>query len=352
MQSNPTLLRSIRKTLRPIKRLVTKFESYLYLPHIEKNASILQFNQDISIVDIPTRISPRLVPEEFEQNSYYGISRRIKQYAGIQPEKKLVAPIEHGCYFKDFRSPDDDPAARAIITFGEFRKEVISKYTQTKVLPIGPYIHYAELIDIEKLKDYKKKLGKTLLFFPAHSTHSIKASFNHVQTIAWLKELSNNYQFESVLICFYWKDCQPEIIELYLNAGFHCTTAGHIYDWNFLNRLKSIIWLSDVTASNAIGTHIGYCIYMDKPHWLFQQQITHTPDVLNNTRLKIAAENEIKSFQEDEKYQSILSHLTSLFCNVSPRVTDDQYEACNYFWGFNYIKTPEEMRRELTLLIE
>lgn len=360
MLLNQSLSRGIGKTIRairlfliaPARNPITKLESYLYLPYIEKNANILQFDRDINNVDIPMRICYHLVPEEFSQNSLYGISKTIKQYAGIQPKKKLLAPIEHGCYLDDSGAPDDDPFARAIITFSEFRKEVISKYTERKVLPIGPYIHYAELIDIEILKDYKKKLGKTLLFFPAHSTHLIKTSFNHLQAIEWLRRVAKDHQFESVLICFYWKDCRPEIVELYLNAGFHCTTAGHIYDWNFLNRLKSIIWLSDVTASNAIGTHIGYCIYMNRPHWLFEQQITCTADVLINIPLKIRVENGIKSYQERKTYQSISSHLTNLFRDISLSVTHDQYEACNYFWGFNCIKTAEEMKRELTPLIE
>lgn len=44
------------------------------------------------------------------------------------------------------------------------------------------------------------------------------------------------------------------------------TTAGHQLDINFLNRLKTIILLSDYTCSNSIGTHTGYCVYLGKPH--------------------------------------------------------------------------------------
>ena len=27
--------------------------------------------------------------------------------------------------------------------------------------------------------------------------------------------------------------------------------------------------------ANAIGTHLGYCIYLNKRHYLFEQSITH-----------------------------------------------------------------------------
>lgn len=91
---------------------------------------------------------------------------------------------------------------------------------------------------------------------------------------------------------------------------------------------------------------------MNKPHWLFEQQIICTADVLINIPLKIRVENGIKSYQERKTYQSISSHLTNLFRDISLSVTHDQYEACNYFWGFNCIKTAEEMKRELTPLIE
>ena len=63
--------------------------------------------------------------------------------------------------------------------------------------------------------------------------------------------------------------------ETYLEHGFECVTAGHIYDPFFLSRLKSIIDLATITTSNEIGTHIGYCIFMGKPHYFYNSSVEY-----------------------------------------------------------------------------
>ena len=77
----------------------------------------------------------------------------------------------------------------------------------------------------------------------------------------------------------YYKDILNNIYPKYFeDAGFKIVTAGNLYDINFLSRLKLIIQLADFTASTSIGTHTGYCVYLNKPHFLIKQKIKISKD--------------------------------------------------------------------------
>lgn len=309
----------------------------IYYSYIESKKDTIDFNRRAKVVDLPRLICDSLTTDKYKQNTHYGLSKIIKEYAGIEYQKELLATIEHGIYLGGGVWDVDLPeTAKGIITFSKYREKIISRYTNKKILTIGPYIHYANLIDNQKLQIIKQKLGKTLLFFPAHSSHRVKAKFDHSELIRLLVELSKN--FDSTLVCFYWKDYDPRIVSLYLAHGFHCTTAGHMFDWNFLNRLKSIIYLSDITASNATGTHVGYCIYMRKPHWLFKQKIDY----------EFSKGGEIYADYLTEEHRELIRVLE----NHSSEITDEQYSICEYLWGFNEIKSKEELKESLYELIK
>lgn len=342
-KQTPIIYEFFKKIYKVPRYIFSCLIKLMYFSYIESMKETIEINRDSKIVNLPILICDSLSVDEYQQNTYYGISDTIKKYANISLQKKLMATIEHGLYLSDtVWEADLSPSAIGIITFSQYRKKIISKYTSKKIFSIGPYIHYANLIDIEKLKDLKRKLGKTLLFFPAHSTHWIEAQFNHLNTIEVLKNLSTS--FDSILVCFYWKDYKPKVVSLYRQHNFHCTTAGHIFDWNFLSRLKSIIYLSDFTASNSIGTHVGYCIYMGKPHWLFREEVTY-----NYSRNVSSKEIEnINKSNFSQEYQ----HLVRLFENHFPVITDDQYSTCKFLWGFDEIKTKQELNMILLDLIQ
>lgn len=339
----PIIYEFFKKIYKALRYFFSWLVKLMYSPYIESIKETIEIDRNSKVVNLPILICDSLSVDEYQQNTYYGLSNVIKRYANISLQRKLMATIEHGLYLSDaVWKADLSPSAIGIITFSQYRKKIISKYTDKKIFPIGPYIHYANLIDAEKLKELKRKLGKTLLFFPAHSSHWIEAQFNHLKTIEVLKNLSTS--FDSILVCFYWKDYKPEVVSLYKKYGLHCTTAGHIFDWNFLSRLKSIIHLSDVTASNSIGTHVGYCIYMQKPHWLFREEVTY--NYCRNVSSK-EIENINKSTSSQEYQQ-----LVQLFENHFPVITDDQYNTCKFLWGFDEIKTKKELNTILLDLIQ
>lgn len=321
------------------QKLYGNLIKFLYLPKIESEKDYIYF-LDINTKPtiLPAVLAYSLSNEKFSQNSFYGTSKVIKQYANIPVKQRLIATIEHGLYLSDSFFPDDlHPDTRGIITFSQYRKEILLKYTNKTVVPIGPYIHYADLINSQALLEIKQNLGNTLLFFLAHSSGTkkepVRAKFDHLSILKYLKELKN--EFRSVVVCFFWLDCKPEIISLYLKAGFHCTTAGHTLDWNFMSRLKSIIYLADVTASNTIGTHTGYCIYMGKPHWLLKQKIDYDIPQSRYIRESKAINDYLSSIEYKQ--------LVRLFEKQSQKITNEQYQVCNFLWGFDQVKSKEEL---------
>ena len=173
-------------------------------------------------------------------------------------------------------------------------------------------------------------MGKCLLAFPTHSTLLADVHYNVKEYCEVLKQLGQN--FDSVRICLYWKDINRRIDKTYKNFGFECVTAGHMFDPLFLPRLKSIIETATITTSNAVGTQIGYCLFMNMPHYLYKQdfQVTCNKQQIINNDITIL---------NDEVYA-----LEKAFSKFNDKITKEQKEIVSFYWGFDCLKSPSEMR--------
>ena len=119
------------------------------------------------------------------------------------------------------------------------------------------------------------------------------------------------------------------------------------YTWtinNFLKRLKSIIELSDMTMSNSIATHIGYCLYMNKPHYVDLSQSINRIQENNDRQAKLVMDNE-KNSQKTFKDNENIIKLSELFSDFNCKITKEQQELVSYLWGFNEVKSPEELKK-------
>ena len=274
--------------------------------------------------------------EKYQQNDFYYNAYTLKKYCGYDLSKPLACTTEHiGAALEAYTwELDINDSVPLIITMSDFRKEVISKKVDAPVYAIGPYIAYAEsFLNESKLKKYKNKLGKCLTVFPTHSTHWVDVSYDTEAFCAKIREIKDAYKFDSVRICLYWKDIINGFHKIYQDNGFKCVSAGHIYDRNFLPRLKSIIKLSDVTMSNAYGTHVAYSFCLDKPHYLFKQKRSH----------KIWKYGE----QVDKIKESVIEEnkvlFESLFGKYSETISDEQRVFASRFFSPQNIKTREDL---------
>jgi hypothetical protein len=251
----------------------------------------------------------------------YGHAAAIKAYAGIY---KLRFALEHGLYYGDnVLLATFCRTTRRLITLSEHRKKVIQSKVSKPVVAIGPYVHYAAtLLSDEQISKMKNTHGRTLLFFPSHSCTSGDQQYDPAGTVAALRSLAAEKRFQTVVVCMYYYDILHfGYAQQYERAGFKVATAGHRWDLNFLRRLKTIIALSDYTASNAVGTHVGYCLYMGKPHYIFDPVTA-----------------------DDNYGKPDYMEIQAAFLEWRDAITPAQHAVVSKYWGFDAIRSAEELK--------
>jgi len=274
----------------------------------------------------------------FDENSYYGNDIFITKI--VSKKKRLIYYIEHGYFFGgyvvEYPLYYNDVS---IITYSVRRlKHIKNKFAELlnagdriNVITIGPYINYADSVldKNEKLK-IKGEHRKVLLVFPSHSIEGVIYKYDTQDFINEIEKVSKD--FDSVFVCMYWKDIQDNRHVEYENKGYKIVTAGHRNDPNFLGRLKDIIDLSDMTMSNTVGTHIGYCLARNKPHYYFDQF------------QKIEGKKVDEEFKERNNQEYIrtrdeeVKEVTEAFSNISYIITDEQKRVVEKYWGKNKVE--------------
>lgn len=279
----------------------------------------------------------------FEDCNYYGILFQFLKYAKIEIDDKDLPLhdiyLEHGIVIGNLVREDSVRLARKTLTYSRYRAEFILEKTGKDPIRVGPYIHYCEgILDSESLSKIKENLGRVLLVFPSHSIGAVAAEYDKEQFCLEIEKRKTGY--DTVLVCMYWKDAQNGDHEYYRNMGYKLTTAGHRDDLYFLSRLKSIISLSDMVISNSTGTHLGYSLFLDKPNYLFKQKVALvSKSKSGDNLLRMHYRPEVTNTKERDN--QLLYDAFSVF---EERITPEQYKLANYMWGFDQIKSPEELK--------
>lgn len=284
-------------------------------------------------------ISPFFYPNEIQ---FYGFNHVISKYLGLSSLKSRVTN-EHGFIFSTFAS-DQYIKNDIILTFSDYREEQLKKQYLDKlnIIKIGPYIHYADsLLSREEKDEIKKEIGKTLLVFPFHSIDGVLSSFDTDVFIENIEDYKIKNKFDTVLVCLYWKDIQIGRAENYIRKGYKVTTAGHINDSFFLNRLRSIIELADFVLSNEIGSYIAYCLCLKKEIRLINQKSKVTDEKGNEEHINKI--NFLKIEDHMISYYQIQEKLMSIF-SVENMTEEDKVFA-NDFFGLNYLRSSSELRK-------
>lgn len=125
--------------------------------------------------------------------------------------------------------------------------------------------------------------------------------------------------------------------------GYKIVTSGHRFDLNFLSRQKSFIELADYTMSNNLGTHVGYCIHLNKPHYIFQQRVFYDAKDQKTQKHLSDASNQDNNLT----YEWELKEICEAFNQYEIDITEKQREIVEEYWGESYIRTPEELRNLL-----
>jgi hypothetical protein len=284
--------------------------------------------------DIPDLVTPELYPP----NDFYYNALNLKKFVGLDRKYQLKCAIEHAPYLTcDFWDSDINNELPGIICMGKGRKEILESIVKNKeVFAIGPYIAYTDsLLSDDQINNERKRLRKNLLFFAAHSTHHVFVNYNIEETCKRLKYLAKN--FDNIRICLYWKDILLGCHLKYQSLGFECVCAGHIYDEYFLPRLKSLIAISDMTMSNSVGTYIGYSIYMNKPHCLFEDEYSYFSHDLTG-------QEEIRLLQTSNT-KEIKHVFYEKFADNNESITSDQYQLVDNYWGIYSVMNKDDLKK-------
>lgn len=312
--------------------------------NIKNAAKLCHLRREIDLFDYEKLAENLASPLKANEIQFYGFNHVLADYLKVSKLKKHVTN-EHGFIFSSFVSDYYTPK-NVLLTFSDYREQLIKrKYTDAlNIVKIGPYIHYAEsLLSFSELNALKKNLGKTLLVFPFHSIDGVLSSFDTNTFIEEVKKYKIDHNFDTVVVCLYWKDIQIGRAKEYMEQGYKVTTAGHIYDMFFLNRLRSIIEISDFVISNELGTYIGYCLSLNKQIRLINQK--------SDFEIEKGQEEHVnsKGFLEVEKhmleYHKLQNKLMSILSTETIEPSDLDF--VKDLFGLQYIKSKEELHKIL-----
>lgn len=269
-------------------------------------------------------------------NKCYGNLMTIKHAIGKDFDKNCL--IEHGLYFGEYVIENECKikSLSTIYTFGEYRVKAlfnsgIKELNHINIVPIGPYIQYAKNFNNAlKRKKIKEKYGSILLIFPYHSSPEIETDYDIQTFIKEINRVKRVGGYNSVFVSMFWLDIKKNKYQRYQNEGFKIVCSGVRNDPYFLSRLKDLIELSDMTMSNDLGTHIGYCISLGKPHYLFCQEIE-----IKHINEKFLEHSDDTRENKIKKERQLFS---KLFSSSDPVITEEQRQVVNYYWGHTFQK--------------
>lgn len=270
-------------------------------------------------------------------NDWYGNARNFKLYMGLPQSYQFKFVNEHGVFLTDQVAQTElESDLPSFVTYSDYRVEVLKKYKKN-VFKIGNFLHYApHFYSKEKIASEKKRLGKNILLFPGHSLKELVQKYKNDYFIKNVKKVAKN--FDTVRVCLYWIDIQQGLYKFYQELGFECVTAGHILDPNFVPRLKSLIEIANLTISNDAGTHIGFSVYMNKPHIVFHK----FPKLQTSKQRK----EQISDLWSSKPYLQTLEAFSEVRFNITKKQHDIIHR---YFGDMRDVKTKEEFKKIVDL---
>lgn len=323
------------------KKIRVQIQNIQMMKYFKLENSTNQIKES-EIFDYESNIKPKFhkYTELYRGNTYYGNERIMNLYSGHK--EPIKGCIEHGLYFGEttFDAEIKDSGLPGLLTYSEVRRNHIREKSDIYTIAVGPYIHYAKEMDEMKIKNIRKKIGKTLLVFPMHSTDVIKCEYDIEEYIKYIRKFSEDKKFQSVIVCMFYRDIELGRAKKYINAGFKIVSAGYKVDPFFLERLKSVFLISDYVLTNDVGTHVGYAVYLNKPVFIWKQNREYNGRGKNDVLENVPTEKfESANNEKEEIYKA--------FSKFSKNISSHQFELCKKYWGFDCVKSKKEMKKIL-----
>lgn len=282
---------------------------------------------------------PPASPEWHESNDYYGIATTLKLFAGLPASYTLKTSITHGFIIQNVWSLELQAPLPVMTVMDQPQALYLKTRSSKAVFGVGPYLHYARpQLPPEATANLKTQLGRTLLVTLPHSTHHVDFIADADLALQAVAPLAN--QYDTVLILAYWKDVLAGRLTPYQAAGFLPVSAGHMYDLNFLPRLKSIFALADAAFFMGRGSQIPFWMTTGKP-FCYQSVDAHVQsqamrfEARSGHSQDVTPASELRQLYDDQLCQNFGSM-------SSP--TPDNMAYFQHHCGLDCLRQPEELR--------
>lgn len=322
-----------------LRAYIEKESLYLYQKENYRRSLIPFQEVELLSKEIPMEYINN-IQMDFDEPVYYGGYYNLSQYAGLDtftlPPKNLG--IQHGYSFEILEWEKAKLNRRNLVWSKKMVQMYQSMCDNPHLYAIGaPFFYAKSLLDDVEIENEKKRLGRNLLAFPMHSSICTDTNYDPSTFLAVLK--AERKYFDNVRVCLYWKDVLRGKHKIYQDSGFECVCNGHIFDMNFLRRQKSLFLIADATISNGVGSHIGYSLFMKKPHKLIKDYYEYEG----------GDGQELTEIMEKTNFQLVENAFND---NRDYSITTRQIEVVDKFWGISDFKSPQELKRLLLSLYE
>lgn len=286
------------------------------------------------IVTLPAQAfgSTYSIKRAYAENTLYGYAYNLMLFAGLENESMLYLPLlEHGIDLCDELDEARYTIGRSYIFQGNNKIRVFEEERKRNGYSIGPFIHYAkDYYSEEELDTLKKKMGKTLLVFPPHSTEYGGGDFITGGFDENLFRIAKDY--DTVIASVFWIDTTDKYIEYLNSKGVQLVSSGFKLDNQFVSRMKTIIKMADTVIYPSLTSSIGYAYY-------FGKRVICLPSERNKNTT--SRENQNQVTYDNIKYVDI-------FCKVFNELADLKSEAADelidYYWGTSLVKSKKQIR--------
>lgn len=214
--------------------------------------------------------------EAFTPNDFYGHASLLKRYCELPEDYVIRGVLPHGpCISSKIWEVEKNHPFRARFLLSQTQREVYRSQSSKDLYVIGSPLLYAAKLLAKEVAELRENAQGTIVF-PAHSTHHITSEFDHEGFINGLKQVAETDH--PVTVCLYWRDIQLGRHHEYLNAGFQCTTAGHMFDKGFLERMLKIIVSHKKAVTNRIGSSSLFAAALGLPVSFTELEVAHSAD--------------------------------------------------------------------------
>lgn len=325
-----------------IRRLLNKFEAKIIRVIRRRVLSDLDSARNIFDFHFIARQRNERGNELFSGNSIYSMGYVLKKYSRYKG--KLYCASEHGLPAGSTKDSGEykNNSRKILLVMSADRRKFIQPLTNKLLIPIGPSImpYCTNIYSDFVMQAIKRNLGKTLLAFPQHCCADSECIETADKFMNYIDELVSAFHYDTVLVCLYYEDIyRGEFMKYYSCPGRIVVTAGHKYNDDFADCLKTIINLSDHVVTQGYGSSAIYSMYLKKPVLYFP----------GNRGRKI----ENKGFFGDKNpwmqpYEDKLEELAKISLDqISEsslsRIQAEQWKWADKIYGFSETLSPEQV---------